>query len=185
MAGDGLAVFFLLFVFFFSYLGGSSIGVSSLGGLIVFCLTMGFSFFVSYFLSSLVSFFSAARSYRSSLNSWAANKACETTCVVVWNLTESLLKSNLFYFDVLTPPRLPDDDPRPDFISFRKLISVGSTYKLSIVVFYLGFIVYEALRLSFESFVSSRRFSGSRILFILRKLDFEGFAAGCTAYSMD
>ena len=142
VAGDGLFVFFLLFVFFFSILGGSSlvgsslIG-SSLGGLtIVFCLTMGFSFFVSYFLSSLVSFFSAYRSYRSYFNSWAAIRACETTCVVVWNFTESLLKSNLFYFDVRAPPRLPDDDPRPDFISFRKLISVGSTYKLSIVVFY-------------------------------------------------
>ena len=76
-------------------------------------------------------------------------------------------------------------DPRPDFNSPKKLISVGSTYKLSRVDFSFGFSVYEALRFNFESFVISRLFSGSRILLILRRFDFEGLAADCTAYAMN
>ena len=55
---------------------------------------------------------------------------------------------------------------------------------MSIVDFSLGFSVYEALRFNFESFVISRLFSGSRILLILRKLDFEGFAAACCTYDI-
>ena len=154
MAGDGLAVF-LDFDF-----------LSTLGALTEPYFMNGF--FVSYFLSSLASFFSAARS---SLKSCAASRACETTCVVVLNLTDSCILNDL------VRSRLPLDDPRPDFISFKKSISVGSTYKLSIVVFSFGFSVNEALRFSFESFVIVRFFNGSRILLILRRLDFEGLAA--------
>ena len=55
------------------------------------------------------------------------------------------------------------------------LSAVGSLYRLSMVGLYRGFHWYELLLLMADSRVNTRCFVGSRILFIFRKLDLEGF----------